>query len=70
MKSTTEDRVLSPEKTKDSFNEKGVAAAVKREEYARLQTVGVLVWKWKILTSKIVMFWLLEGNIESKLKAK
>ncbi|XDA73993.1 hypothetical protein R6Z07F_004213 [Ovis aries] len=69
-KSTTEDRVLSPEKTKDSFNEKGVAAAASmREEYADFKPFE-RVWEVKDTYKQDSDVLAAEGNIESKLEGK
>ena len=69
-KSVTEDRVLSPEKTKDSFNEKGVAAeASMREEYADFKPFE-RVWEVKDTYKQGSDVLAAEGNIESKLEGK
>ncbi|XP_040080779.1 reticulon-4 isoform X1 [Oryx dammah] len=65
-----EDRVLSPEKTKDSFNEKGVAAeASMREEYADFKPFE-RVWEGKDTYKQDSDVLAAEGNIESKLEGK
>ncbi|XP_070235667.1 reticulon-4 isoform X2 [Bos mutus] len=65
-----EDRVLSPEKTKDSFNEKGVAAeASMREEYADFKPFE-RVWEVKDTYKQDSDVLVAGGNIESKLEGK
>ncbi|XP_027411106.1 reticulon-4 isoform X1 [Bos indicus x Bos taurus] len=69
-KSVKEDRVLSPEKTKDSFNEKGVAAeASMREEYADFKPFE-RVWEVKDTYKQDSDVLVAGGNIESKLEGK
>ncbi|XP_057596639.1 reticulon-4 isoform X1 [Hippopotamus amphibius kiboko] len=63
-----QDRVMSPEKTKDSFNEKGIAAeAPMREEYADFKPFE-RVWEVKDKQDSEVLA--AGSNIESKLESK
>lgn len=65
-----EDRVLSPEKTKDSFNEKGIAAeASMREEYADFKPFEQ-VWEVKDTYKQDSDVLAAGGNIESKWEVK
>uniref|UniRef100_A0A8C6CT58 Reticulon n=1 Tax=Moschus moschiferus TaxID=68415 RepID=A0A8C6CT58_MOSMO len=67
---SVEDRVLSPEKTKDSFNEKGIAAeASVREEYADFKPFEQ-VWEVKDTYKQDSDVLAAGGNIESKLEGK
>ncbi|XP_032353449.1 reticulon-4 isoform X1 [Camelus ferus] len=69
-KSVKEDRVMSPEKTKDSFNEKGIAAeAPLREEYADFKPFEQ-VWEVKDTYKQDSDMLAVGGNIESKLESK
>ncbi|XP_032508175.1 reticulon-4 isoform X1 [Phocoena sinus] len=65
-----EDRVMSPEKTKDSFNEKGIVAeAPVREEYADFKPFEQ-VWEVKDTYKQDSDVLAAGGNIESKLEGK
>nr|XP_008534030.1 PREDICTED: reticulon-4 isoform X1 [Equus przewalskii]XP_008534031.1 PREDICTED: reticulon-4 isoform X2 [Equus przewalskii] len=67
---TEEDKIISPEKTKDSFNEKGVAAgAPMREEYADFKPFD-RVWEVKDTYKQDSDVLAAGGNIESKLESK
>ncbi|KAF4016307.1 hypothetical protein G4228_007687 [Cervus hanglu yarkandensis] len=69
-KSVKEDRVLSPEKTKDSFNEKGIAAeASMREEYADFKPFE-RVWEVKDTYKQDSDVLAAGVNIESKWEDK
>ncbi|KAM8785815.1 reticulon-4 isoform 3-T3 [Rhynchonycteris naso] len=65
-----ENKVISPEKTKDSFNEKGVTAgAPMREEYADFKPFE-RVWEVKGTNKQGSDVLAAAGNIESKLESK
>uniref|UniRef100_A0ABI7VRN9 Reticulon n=1 Tax=Felis catus TaxID=9685 RepID=A0ABI7VRN9_FELCA len=65
-----EDKVMLPEKTKDSFNEKGIAAeAPMREEYADFKPFE-RVWDVRDTSKQDSDVLAAEVNIESKLESK
>ncbi|XP_058407209.1 reticulon-4 isoform X1 [Diceros bicornis minor] len=65
-----EDKGVSPEKTKDSFNEKGVAAGTPmREEYADFKPFE-RVWEVKDTYKQDSDVLAAGGNVESKLESK
>lgn len=65
-----EDKVVLPEKTKDSFNEKGIAAeAPMREEYADFKPFE-RVWEMRDTSKPDSDVLAAEVNIESKLESK
>ncbi|XP_071064946.1 reticulon-4 isoform X2 [Dasypus novemcinctus] len=68
-----EDKVMSPEKAKDSFNEKGVAVVLKeapmREEYADFKPFE-RVWEVKDTSNDDRLVVAAGGNIESQLESK
>lgn len=65
-----ENKVTSPEKSKDSFNEKGVTAgAPMREEYADFKPFE-RVWEVKDIYKQDSDMLATAGNIESKLESK